>query len=383
MGQTAEDIRDNIVKIADENGNCVGTGFFIRNKEYCVTCHHAIYLLDEIYVEREEYDNQTGQQIKPRYPAQWIEQFSDMQKDVAFLKVKGADFKPLEYRRETYGGIPVVVTGFPLQDLFHFPDGKEEKGTLTNIPRRFRWENLELIVADGGEDKKKKWKVKPEVNVDVYAFNGKFHVGFSGAPVCHEHDWKVVGMFEAKDDNQGYIIPVEVVIEKFELFFQQQLNNAVEKAAEKNIMKPLGINERSLISKRAQRTADVLQGAHILWVDDHPENNTIERNILDSFGISVDIARSTKEAVSMLTKKNDSGQRYEVIISDMGREGKHNEGKRFLIKIRKEYEMDVPVIFYIGDYHPKQGIPPYAFGMTNRPDDLLHYIMDALERQRG
>jgi hypothetical protein len=222
-----------------------------------------------------------------------------------------------------------------LQDLYHFPDGKEERGTLTNIPRRFQWEKLELA-ADGDEAKKKKWKVKPEVNLDVYAFNGKFHVGFSGAPVCYEHDWKVVGMFEAKDDNQGYIIPVEVVIEKFELFFQQQLNNAVEKAAKENIMKPLGMSERSLTWKRAQRTADVLQGARILWVDDHPENNTIERDILYSFGMSVDIALSTKEAVSMLMEKNDSGQRYHVIISDMGREGKHNEGKRFLVKIRKE-----------------------------------------------
>jgi CheY-like chemotaxis protein len=138
-----------------------------------------------------------------------------------------------------------------------------------------------------------------------------------------------------------------------------------------------------LFGFRFVQAPDVLQGAPILWVDDHPENNTIERDILYSFGMSVDIALSTKEAVSMLMEKNDSGQRYHVIISDMGREGKHNEGKRFLAKIRKEYPLDVPVIFYIGKYDPKQGIPPYAFGMTNHPDHLLHYIMDALERQRG
>jgi hypothetical protein len=59
MGQTAEDIRDNIVKIADENGNCVGTGFFIH-KEYCVTCHHNICRLNEIYVEREEDPEKGG-----------------------------------------------------------------------------------------------------------------------------------------------------------------------------------------------------------------------------------------------------------------------------------------------------------------------------------
>ncbi len=212
MGQTAEDIRDNIVKIVDENGNCVGTGFFIH-KEYCVTCHHNICRLDEIYVEREEDNIEAGQQQrKRRYRAEWIEEFSDMQKDIAFLKVQGADFKPLEYRRETYGNIPVVVRGFPLQDLYNFPDGKDERGTLTDIPERFRWKEEEIVVES--EDGKKKWNMKPEVNVQVYAFNGKFHLGFSGAPVCYQHDWKIVGMFEAKDDNQGYIIPMNIVSEK-------------------------------------------------------------------------------------------------------------------------------------------------------------------------
>jgi tetratricopeptide (TPR) repeat protein len=45
----------------------------------------------------------------------------------------------------------------------------------------------------------------------------EFDLGFSGAPVCYEHDWKVVGIFEATDDNKGYIIPMNTVIAKFEL----------------------------------------------------------------------------------------------------------------------------------------------------------------------
>lgn len=135
---------------------------------------------------------------------------------------------------------------------------------------------------------------------------------------------------------------------------------------------------------RAKRIADVLQGAHILWVDDHPENNIAERKILDSFGMSVDIARSTNEAILKLTQeKSDTGQRYDVIISDMGRGLKRDEGKQFLTRIRRDHKIDVPVIYYVGKYNPKDGVPPYAFGMTNRPEQLLLYIMDALERQRS
>jgi S1-C subfamily serine protease len=130
MGQTAEVVRDNIVKITDENGNCAGTGFFIH-KEYCVTCHHNICRLNDIYVEREQEDNiETGQQRKRRYHAEWVEEFSDMQKDIAFLKVKDADFKPLEIGRQTYGNMPVVVRGFPLEDPYHYPDGKDEGGSF-------------------------------------------------------------------------------------------------------------------------------------------------------------------------------------------------------------------------------------------------------------
>jgi tetratricopeptide (TPR) repeat protein len=214
-GQTAEDIRDNIVKITDETGNCVGTGFFIH-KEYCVTCHHNIYELDEIYVEREDNNIEGGQQTKSRYHAGWVEEFSDMQKDVAFLKVKSSNFKPLQYRRETYGNIPVAVRGFPLEDLYNFPDGIDERGKLRHVRERFRWKEMKIIASEEVEDKKRKWKIKPKVDVKVYAFDGKFSLGFSGAPVCYEHDWKVVGMFEAKDDNQGYIIPMNIVIENFE-----------------------------------------------------------------------------------------------------------------------------------------------------------------------
>jgi hypothetical protein len=215
MGQTAEDIRDNIVKIADENENCKGTGFFIH-KEYCVTCHHNIYELDEIFVEREDNIGTSQQRKrKRRYHAEWVEEFSDTQKDVAFLKVHNADVRPLEYRRETYDNIPVAVRGFALQDLHNFPLGRDERGTLGDIPEPFRWKEEEIVVEF--EDKRKKWNIKPEVNVQVIAFNGKFYAGFSGTPVCFQHDWKIVGMFEAKDDNQGFIIPMNIVVERFDL----------------------------------------------------------------------------------------------------------------------------------------------------------------------
>ena len=94
MSQRVEDIRDNIVKIVDNKGNFKGTGFLIEIKDvrYCITCHHCICRLNEIYIER-------NSSIK--CPLEWIEEYSDMNKDIAVLKVKDCNnVKSLKYNKQ-------------------------------------------------------------------------------------------------------------------------------------------------------------------------------------------------------------------------------------------------------------------------------------------
>ena len=64
--------------------------------------------------------------------------------------------------------------------------------------------------------KKQSWNKKPQVRVNVFRFTGNFDVGFSGAPVCYEGNNNVVGVFTAKDNNFGYVIPIETILQKFE-----------------------------------------------------------------------------------------------------------------------------------------------------------------------
>jgi len=56
VSQTAEHVRDNIVKIVDGNGAFNGTGFLIDigHDRYCITCHHCIYRLNEIHIARDD-----------------------------------------------------------------------------------------------------------------------------------------------------------------------------------------------------------------------------------------------------------------------------------------------------------------------------------------
>lgn len=155
-------------------------------------------------------------------------------------------------------------------------------------------------------------------------------------------------------------------------FIREELDKAVGKQAAE-----VSESDRSQVLRRAQRVVPVLHGARILWVDDIPENNTYERRILLSLGIFVDLVTTSTEALSKLSQKN-----YDAVISDMDRDGVPDEGLRFLAKMRKR-NLYRPTIFYIGRFDPDRGIPPHAFGMTDRPDHLLHLVLDVLERERS
>ena len=203
MSQTAEDVGNNIVKIVDSRGAFNGTGFFVEIKQnkYCITCHHCICKLAEIYIERDD----------TRCAAEWIEEFSDPNKDIAILKVNDCNIvKALKYAREAMAKLPVSVWGFSFKDLKIFPQGSPvENGTLSSASFPFHWPEENL----GGTHE---WNKKHQVKVYVFRFLGNFDVGFSGAPVCYEGNNNIIGVFTAKDNSYGYVIPIQTILEKFE-----------------------------------------------------------------------------------------------------------------------------------------------------------------------
>lgn len=134
---------------------------------------------------------------------------------------------------------------------------------------------------------------------------------------------------------------------------------------------------RSPALRRAEMIGLVLQDARLLWVDDVPDNNVYERNLLNSLGIGTDLARSTDEALGKLTSK----QHYDVVISDMSRYGTNDAGLQ-LLRAMRERDHQLQVIFYLMQIDAARGTPPGAFGATERPDELLYYIFDVLERER-
>jgi CheY-like chemotaxis protein len=163
-----------------------------------------------------------------------------------------------------------------------------------------------------------------------------------------------------------------------ELSFVKESIDAAVELAEKSpqwtvIVSPAD-KERAL--RRAKQHLAILRDARILWVDDHPENNQNERQMFRQLKVEVDSATSTEEALRMVRNGN-----YDLVLSDMNREGDATAGLTFLAQLRKE--KTTPVIFYVGVIDPTKGVPPLTFGITNRPDELLHLTLDALERKKA
>lgn len=134
---------------------------------------------------------------------------------------------------------------------------------------------------------------------------------------------------------------------------------------------------RDQVARRAARLEPIVKGAHILLVNDVPSEMRHVIAVLRQIGAHVDVARTTDEALSQLGTGD-----FEVVISDMARGQILDEGLR-LLRLMRSDGVSYPTIFTVGRFEPERGTPPFAFGITNRVDELLNLVFDALERVRG
>ncbi|MGU3540140.1 response regulator [Methylobacterium sp. A54F] len=139
--------------------------------------------------------------------------------------------------------------------------------------------------------------------------------------------------------------------------------------------------ERNIETAQAAATPRALKnarGAEILWVDDNPENNIYEQQALEAFGIKIIRALSTEEAL-----KQAKSNKFDVIISDMGRPEGDRAGYDFLEELRKLGNM-TPYIIYSSIGTPQADIAARsrgAAGATNMPGTLVKLVLNAIQAQ--
>ena len=150
------------------------------------------------------------------------------------------------------------------------------------------------------------------------------------------------------------------------------------------------IKEWKLAKRRALDIASVLKDKKILWVDDHPENNTEIVDFLTSFKIQVSISTDNQDAYLKLKTSND----FDIVITDIGREHEENTNlpKEDSLNNTKDVGLDLVrrasavgysdrILVYSGSFaiganKRLRKWPEGAYGVTNQPDELLNLIID-------
>jgi CheY-like chemotaxis protein len=113
----------------------------------------------------------------------------------------------------------------------------------------------------------------------------------------------------------------------------------------------------------------------VLWVDDRPENNFFERRSMAAYNIDFVLAKSTGQALAILTK-----QQFDAIISDMGRPPDNRAGYTLLEAVRGSGDQ-TPYFIYAGSRsaaHVREARIRGAQGTTNMGDELLQMLLQAL-----
>lgn len=131
-----------------------------------------------------------------------------------------------------------------------------------------------------------------------------------------------------------------------------------------------------------QRSVRDASGRRVLWVDDRPDNNVLERRSLEVLGIKFDLSLSTEDALARL-----STETFDAVISDMDRPPDSQAGYTLLDAMRQR-GVTTPFIIYAGSNAPEhkaEAARHGANGSTNRPDELFALVLAAvgLEGARG
>jgi CheY-like chemotaxis protein len=193
--------------------------------------------------------------------------------------------------------------------------------------------------------------------------------------------WRLFPLIKRVLESRGFSVKfgqMEISVQEASDQFMKQLKDVQDKIVSLHLPPP---------EMPAVATAAPSKGAfarRILWVDDNPSNNAFEIAKLRGDHIEVDLARSTAEAMQILTADYS---RFDAIISDMGR----YESSRYqpsagidLISAVRAAGVSVPIFVYSS---PATATKKYqevlkagGNGATGSPTDLFRLIQGAYAR---
>jgi len=204
-----EIILESIVKILGPDGQKVaGSGFIIKPEGYLLTCHHVIYYLDELKVS---YKGTI-------YKAEWCEDLSNPEVDIAILKINITkaiplpiiDKKDIEADKSEF-----LIMGFPEAQLEFFPEGFasftnqiSSSGPIKTFP----------IFKEEQTKYKNPWNILPkqESAFRSLRIDNEVYSGTSGGPLYEINQGGVVGVVQSSFDGYGFAICLDNIVDILE-----------------------------------------------------------------------------------------------------------------------------------------------------------------------
>jgi CheY-like chemotaxis protein len=159
-------------------------------------------------------------------------------------------------------------------------------------------------------------------------------------------------------------------------FAERLLDEAAAKADTEHA--PSAADRRSAVS-RLEHAFELLRDGRILWVDDNPDWNRPLVDLFRQLRMTVDIARSTSEALPLARSRA-----YDLVITDMRRDTEQPSANAGITIINQLHDHGVPapVIVFAAHFDPSLGVHPAIFAYTNTADELVHFVIDIMERVR-
>jgi len=119
----------------------------------------------------------------------------------------------------------------------------------------------------------------------------------------------------------------------------------------------------------------------ILWVDNTPEGNVRERDLMTTMDMTVTTCLSTDDALGLLERPESQ---FDVVISNMARPPDNQAGYTLLKKMRARGDTTPFIVYSSSDKpeHDQLAKSHGALGSTNRPQQLLTLVHQALGRRQ-
>ena len=136
---------------------------------------------------------------------------------------------------------------------------------------------------------------------------------------------------------------------------------------------------KARIGSRLEHALDSLRHGRILWVDDHPEWNRDLIRLFERLEMVVHVVRSTDEALARARAST-----YDLVITDMWRDTEHpscTAGLTLMDAMARRRHRP-PIIIWAAQFDPKLGMHPAAFGYAKHANELVHLVIDVMERAK-